>query len=196
MDNAGSFDGLIPLMPPCFYYICIDLPSHGRSSHFPPFFPIHTINYVMVYKLVLDYFKRGKYILIGHSYGAGLGQYFTRFYPEYVEKIINIDGIAIHHIDVKLFKNYLNKQFDTLLDLYYKTQTRQKTTYLEEEIVEKIRTTRLNGPLTDDNAGSLAKRMVEPVGEYEQNYFDCLYSPFQYYITAKRWSMSNCIDIG
>lgn len=123
------------------------------------------MNYVMVYKLVLDYFKRGKYILLGHSYGAGIGQYFTRLYPKYVEKIINLDCIVIHHVDAKDFKEYLTSRMDALIATQQKLQREPIPTYTEEEIVEKIRTHRLNGPLTIENAKCLAKRMLVSVGK-------------------------------
>lgn len=165
MDNAGSFDGLIPLLSKSFYYICIDLPSHGRSSHVPPFFPINTIDFVMVYKLVLDYFKRGKYILLGHSYGAGIGQFFTRFYPEYIEKIINIDCISIHYIDPKEFKKFATTRYDALISLHQKQLTGKKPSYTEEEIIEKLRTNRLSGPITKEAARCIATRLMEPVGK-------------------------------
>ena len=37
LDNAGSFDGLIPLLSlPSPHVVAIDLPGHGLSSHRPP----------------------------------------------------------------------------------------------------------------------------------------------------------------
>uniref|UniRef100_A0A6P4EI86 Uncharacterized protein LOC108041320 n=1 Tax=Drosophila rhopaloa TaxID=1041015 RepID=A0A6P4EI86_DRORH len=33
LDNLGSFDRLIPLLPDYIGVLCIDLPGHGRSSH-------------------------------------------------------------------------------------------------------------------------------------------------------------------
>jgi pimeloyl-ACP methyl ester carboxylesterase len=35
MDNAGTWDRLIPLLPDQFYIVAIDLPGHGFSSHVP-----------------------------------------------------------------------------------------------------------------------------------------------------------------
>lgn len=165
MDNAGSFDGLIPLLSNSFYYICIDLPSHGRSSRIPPFLPINTIDFVMVYKVVLDYFKRGKYILIGHSYGAAIGQFFARFYPGYVEKIINIDCICLHYVDAKEFKEYTKTRFDALISMMQKQQTGTIPSYTEDELVEKIRTIRLSGPISREAAISIVSRAIEPVGK-------------------------------
>lgn len=34
-DNCGTFDRLIPLLPKTIPVLAIDLPGHGRSSHFP-----------------------------------------------------------------------------------------------------------------------------------------------------------------
>ncbi|CAG7817538.1 unnamed protein product [Allacma fusca] len=34
-DNAGTFDRLAPLLPKSLYFVAIDLPGHGRSSHHP-----------------------------------------------------------------------------------------------------------------------------------------------------------------
>lgn len=35
LDNCGTFDRLIPLLPTKIPVFSIDLPGHGRSSHFP-----------------------------------------------------------------------------------------------------------------------------------------------------------------
>lgn len=34
-DNAGSFDTLVPLMPNDVSVLCLDMPGHGLSSHYP-----------------------------------------------------------------------------------------------------------------------------------------------------------------
>ena len=35
LDNCGSFDRLIPYFPKDQRVICIDIPGHGFSSHYP-----------------------------------------------------------------------------------------------------------------------------------------------------------------
>lgn len=164
MDNAGSFDRLIPLLPKSFYYICIDFPSHGRSSHLPPFFPIYTLNFVIVIKLVLDYFNKGKYILLGHSYGAGIGIHFVRLYPQYVEKMIGIDAIA-PHVPAKRLKKYVTQIFSTCLQIQENQYSRKRPTYTKEEAIEKIRTGRWGEPLSNEAALSLVTRILEHAGK-------------------------------
>lgn len=34
-DNAGSFDKLVPLLPDDVSVLCLDMPGHGLSSHYP-----------------------------------------------------------------------------------------------------------------------------------------------------------------
>jgi pimeloyl-ACP methyl ester carboxylesterase len=43
MDNAGTFDKLFPLLPRSLYIMAIEMPGHGRSSHFPAGMPYHYI---------------------------------------------------------------------------------------------------------------------------------------------------------
>lgn len=119
----------------------------------------------MVFKLVLDYFKREKYILLGHSYGAIIGQYFARIYPEYVQKIINIDSIVSHNREPSEFKKYLTRQYNNVISIHQKGKSGKKSTYTEEEAIEIIRTGRLNEQLDTHSAKCIARRMLEPVGE-------------------------------
>jgi len=50
MDNAGTFDRLVPLLPKSIYFVAVDLPGHGRSSHYPNGIPYHyTVRYSIFY---------------------------------------------------------------------------------------------------------------------------------------------------
>lgn len=164
MDNAGSFDRLIPLLPKSFYYICIDLPSHGKSTFLPTFFPIHSLDFVYVYKLVLDYFKREKYILLGHSLGAIISTFFTQLYPDYVEKIICIDSISAY-TPATMYKDYLVNVFESVVDLETKKIKQERRTFTEEEVIEKIRNGRWAQTISAEAARPLALRMMESAGD-------------------------------
>lgn len=164
LDNAGSFDRLIPLLPQTYYYICIDLPSHGKSSPLPPFFPIHLMDFVLVYKVVLEYFNKEKYIILAHSFGALIAHYFTRLYPQFVEKLIGIDSISAC-MPVYMFKDYLTNSFDSMIRIHEKYNCGNRRTYTEEEAIEKVGKGRWGGSITPEAAKPLAKRMMEPVGK-------------------------------
>ena len=52
LDNAGSFDGLAPLLTsalPRHSFLCLDYPGHGLSSHLPPgqmYHPLESLRYI------------------------------------------------------------------------------------------------------------------------------------------------------
>lgn len=70
-DNAGTFDRLIPLLPKTIPVLSIDLPGHGRSSHFPPGIQYHVFwDYIPVVRRIVKYFGWEKVKLMGHSLGG------------------------------------------------------------------------------------------------------------------------------
>ncbi|XP_041528006.1 serine hydrolase-like protein isoform X5 [Microtus oregoni] len=46
LDNANSFDRLIPLLPQGFHYVAMDFGGHGLSSHHHPGFPYYHQSFV------------------------------------------------------------------------------------------------------------------------------------------------------
>uniref|UniRef100_A0A8C5JEP2 Serine hydrolase like 2 n=1 Tax=Junco hyemalis TaxID=40217 RepID=A0A8C5JEP2_JUNHY len=46
LDNANTFDKLIPLLPRGCYYVAMDFSGHGLSSHRPAGCPYHFLDYV------------------------------------------------------------------------------------------------------------------------------------------------------
>ena len=55
MDNAGSFDHLIPLITvPSLHLVAIDLPGHGLSSHRPPGTNQVFVNYLVDIRRVVE----------------------------------------------------------------------------------------------------------------------------------------------
>ncbi|XP_068907557.1 serine hydrolase-like protein 2 [Tenebrio molitor] len=165
MDNAGSFDRLIPHLPKSFCYVCIDLPGHGRSSHFPPFFPAYTLNNIIVYKMIMQHFKREKYIVIGHSYGGQIGFLFAQLYPEYVEKLIMFDTIHIFPVHTGQFKQNLRDKFDFCISLDEKTKTNNRPTYTYAEALQKLQDQRFNGYISPEAAETLLQRGIASVGD-------------------------------
>ncbi|KAK9703853.1 alpha/beta hydrolase fold [Popillia japonica] len=132
LDNAGSFDSLVPLLPSNFYYLCVDLPGHGLSSHFPPNLPIHFFNFIYAVKFVAAHFKRKKYAFISHSFGGRahfkrkkyafishsfggrVSTLFTQLYPELVSKLAILDVGYVPSNPPDRFFRQLASGFETL----------------------------------------------------------------------------------
>lgn len=164
-DNAGVFDLLIPLLPTHFYYICIDLPGHGKSTHFPKSLFIHTIDYFLVYKFIVDHFKRDKYIIMGHSYGGGTAVRFIQIYPSYADKIILID--TLHTIDLRVswYQDYMSQRIDNCLRYNDVIVTGKQSTYSYDEAVDKIIANRMGDNTTRRHVKLLLDRSLIPTGD-------------------------------
>lgn len=73
LDNANSFDRLIPLLPKDFNYVAMDFGGHGLSSHYSPGFPYHYQNFVSEVRRVAAALKWNRFSLLGHSFGGAVG---------------------------------------------------------------------------------------------------------------------------
>ncbi|XP_018343424.1 PREDICTED: serine hydrolase-like protein isoform X3 [Trachymyrmex septentrionalis] len=77
LDNAGTFTRLMKYLPKeLFYYVCIDLPGHGWSSHFPSWTILDIMDYAHALYFVLEALQWKTFIYLGHSLGAQIGLEF------------------------------------------------------------------------------------------------------------------------
>lgn len=101
-DNCGTFDRLIPLMPKTIPVLAIDLPGHGRSSHFPPGVQYHIFwDYIPVVRRIVKHFGWKKVKLMGHSLGGGLCFMYAASFPDEVSQYISIDLVGPSVRDLK-----------------------------------------------------------------------------------------------
>ncbi|XP_018368995.1 PREDICTED: serine hydrolase-like protein isoform X3 [Trachymyrmex cornetzi] len=71
LDNAGTFTRLMKYLPKeLFYYVCIDLPGHGWSSHFPSWMILDVMDYAHALYFILEVLQWKTFIYLGHSLGA------------------------------------------------------------------------------------------------------------------------------
>ncbi|XP_076231188.1 serine hydrolase-like protein 2 [Calliopsis andreniformis] len=182
LDNAGSFDRLLELLPHQYQYVCIDLPGHGFSSPFPPGIPLRFFDYVYTILLVLDALKWKTCIYLAHSFGAHIGTYFSIIYPERIEKIIALDGLLPLPIDnlVSYIKQlYDLKSYNIIPDkLYTKAEVIYALQFKRQEALNtpaaeamfKRAVTEVNG-LYKYNRDPRLRFLVKPIFEPQQLYF-------------------------
>lgn len=165
-DNAGVFDRLIPLLPKDYYYFCIDLPGHGRSSHFPGYSMIHSFDFVFAYKVLLNYLKWEKCYFMGHSLGGQIAMRFAQLFPGYFEKIILLDCIYTIDITAHWYKGYYSDRINAVLRYHDSASKGQQPVYTFEKALEKIIT---NREFTEECAKIYLKRILVPVenGQYK-----------------------------
>lgn len=91
LDNLGTFDTLIPLLPDYLGVLCIDLPGHGCSSRLPPGMHYSVADYVLIIARVMKEYKWHKVSLMGHSLGGVLSYIYTAMAPHTVDMVIQLD---------------------------------------------------------------------------------------------------------
>ncbi|XP_055230757.1 serine hydrolase-like protein 2 isoform X1 [Gorilla gorilla gorilla] len=94
LDNANSFDRLIPLLPQDFYYVAMDFGGHGLSSHYSPGVPYYLQTFVSEIRRVVAALKWNRFSILGHSFGGVVGGMFSCTFPEMVDKLILLDTLV------------------------------------------------------------------------------------------------------
>ncbi|KAM9684517.1 serine hydrolase-like protein 2 isoform 7-T9 [Dama dama] len=106
LNNANSFDRLIPLLPKDFHYVAMDFGGHGLSSHYSQGFPYYHQNFVSEVRRVaagcflsgasqdtgtarlrptltwlhaFSALKWNRFSLLGHSFGGTVGGMVSRW---------------------------------------------------------------------------------------------------------------------
>lgn len=161
MDNAGTFDRLVALLPQNFYYVCIDLPGHGLSSHFQPGVPLNYISYLLAIRYVLDELKRKNMYYIAHSLGAHLGLLFAIVYPKRISKLILIDGIVARPIPNTELISRIRQEHDSAIQAYKLENPRY---YTKEDVMYALGNLR-KCYLSTEAAKKIFDRSVSKVGD-------------------------------
>ncbi|KAI5716940.1 hypothetical protein M8J76_014924 [Diaphorina citri] len=114
LDNAGTFDHLLPFITDRVSVLCIDLPGHGLSSHYPKGFQYDCMmDNVLVLRRIMGHYGWKRISLMGHSMGCNVSFVFTALYPDEVDLIIALDSVApiAYNTDAK----FADFQGDTIL---------------------------------------------------------------------------------
>lgn len=93
LDNAASFDPLVPLLQDADVY-ALDLPGHGLSDHLPKCTYYHFIDGVSHIIAFIKTLALSPCILLGHSLGACLASIIAGSIPDKISKLILIDAIG------------------------------------------------------------------------------------------------------
>ncbi|NWY43160.1 SEHL2 protein, partial [Sylvia atricapilla] len=131
LDNANTFDKLIPLLPRDCYYVAMDFSGHGLSSHRPAGCPYHFLDYVTDVRRVVAALQWRRFTLMGHSMGnfscscCFISPQFCFLYPEMVDKLILLEslGFLLAPEDTEAWLKSKRKVIDRLLSLEAKPPT-------------------------------------------------------------------------
>lgn len=93
LDNAASFVPLAAQLPG-LELVAIDLPGHGHSAHLPPGTQYNTPGAICHVLDVADALGWDRFVLLGHSMGAGIASLAATAAPERVERLIAIEALG------------------------------------------------------------------------------------------------------
>ncbi|KAM9324494.1 serine hydrolase-like protein 2 [Gastrophryne carolinensis] len=109
LDNANTFDKLIPLLPKENYYVALDFSGHGQSSHLPEGVRYQHQDYLSDVHRVTSELGWRKFSIMGHSMGGIVGGMFASLFPEKVQQLVLLDSFGFFPIHSDLLISHLKK---------------------------------------------------------------------------------------
>ncbi|MFT4058795.1 MAG: alpha/beta hydrolase [Legionella sp.] len=94
LDNANSFALMAPYLQTDYYFIAIDLPGHGLSSHLPEGCNYHFFDAIFIVIELIKKLNVGKVHLLGHSMGACIASLLGGVAPELMSSIYFIEALG------------------------------------------------------------------------------------------------------
>jgi pimeloyl-ACP methyl ester carboxylesterase len=94
LDNAGSFARLTPRLARRWQVVALDLQGHCHSDHLPAGASYHYVDYVQAVLAAVDALQLDRYVLLGHSLGAGIASLVAAARPERIERLLLLEGLG------------------------------------------------------------------------------------------------------
>ena len=158
LDNAASFQPLAGYLGRPL--VALDFAGHGHSDHRPPNQATHYVDHVRDVLAVADELGWERFILMGHSMGAGVACLFAGTFPERVERLVLIEGLGPPATAAKDAPETLRKAINQMLTLGEK----RKPVYQDPEQAVAARLPALGG-LAESSARLLCERGLERVAK-------------------------------
>ncbi|XP_068096336.1 serine hydrolase-like protein 2 isoform X2 [Hyperolius riggenbachi] len=165
LDNANTFDRLIPLLPKEYHYVALDFSGHGRSSHLPQGMRYQHLDYVTDIHRVVTALGWRKFSILGHSMGGVVGGLFASVFPDTVQHLVLLDSYGFFPIPSDLLMSHLKRAI-----LHYSRLNDANTAkvYTPEGALQRL----LDGnpSLNTDTAKVLLQRGTKPVPDALPSY--------------------------
>ncbi|KAM3914525.1 serine hydrolase-like protein 2 [Leptodactylus fuscus] len=158
LDNANTFDRLIPLLPKECYYVALDFSGHGQSSHMPKGMRYQHLDYMTDVHRVISFLGWERFSILAHSMGGVVGGMFASVFPETVQHLILLDSYGFFPVHSDLIISHLKKAIIHYSRLEGVNGTK---VYTPEAALQRL----LDGnpSLNSDTAKVLLQRGTKPV---------------------------------
>lgn len=112
MDNAGTFDALLPLIEVGSACHALDFSGHGLSSHRPAGSDYYIWSYVEEVHALMETLGPGRCCLMGHSMGGAVAALCAALYPERVSAVILLDAGGPLSTEAEALPAQMRQAFD------------------------------------------------------------------------------------
>lgn len=164
-DNCGTFDRLCPLLPKEIPIFCIDLPGHGKSSHYPVGMQYYLFwDGISLIRRIVKHFEWTNIILLGHSLGGALSFMYASCFPDDVSKFISIDIAGPPVRDLKQNASITGICIDKFLE--YENLPESKMPCYEYDDMVKLVVQAYEGSVDRESAKILMRRGMAPAPKH------------------------------
>lgn len=171
LDNCGTFDRLIPLLPADVSFLAIDLPGHGHSSWVPNGMAYHQLDNVVLILQIMKEYNWDKVAIMAHSMGAIIGFMFTALFPEKVELYIGIDALKPHSYYPGKFVKYVGPILSKFIEADKRNcEKSEPPSYTYEEMLDRMYDATFES-VTKETAPFLLQRNIKPSKKFPGKYY-------------------------
>jgi pimeloyl-ACP methyl ester carboxylesterase len=157
LDNAASFDRLAPSLPG-YRITALDFAGHGYSAHRPDGVRYHVLDNVDDVLALADALGLERFILLAHSWGAGVATYTAGTFPERISKLVLVEGIGSTTNDPNEAPSILRKAVEDRKTV----DAKRKPVYVTRDEAIRARA-QAHAGISVDAATQICSRGLEPV---------------------------------
>ncbi|CAD7082406.1 unnamed protein product [Hermetia illucens] len=170
-DNAGTFDTLIPLLPPHIGILAIDLPGHGISSRLPDGQVYHLSSYLYMVIMIMEKYDWEQISLLGHSLGSILAIQLAAIFPDKVDLVIGLDTYQpINRLQLN-FTSESRRNITTFLTADERNRNNSEPpSYSYDECIEKLFIGGGNS-INRDKCCYIVNRNIQKSTKYPDKYY-------------------------
>lgn len=183
LDNMGTWNNLLPLMPSHIGVLCIDLPGHGYSSKLPKGIVYHAVDYVCVILRIMEVYEWDKVSIMAHSMSSFLSFIFASLYPNRLDMLISIDVVKTRYKKpaqhIEMLATYIEKYLvedDRLANPF----ALEPPSYTYEEL-EKVLHIGSGKSVNLENCHHIIERNINRSTKYPEKYYFSRDGRLKYY---------------
>lgn len=184
LDNANTFDNLVPLLPVGVTVMSIDLPGHGLSDHLSPGAHYDPMTFIANIRLILKKLGWRRFVFLAHGSGCITANYYAAMFQDAVAAVIHLDNVTPRQ-PFGMEYEFLRK---TAIDTIEKVEVsvkKPKPVYSRQAAIQRLINAQRTGPQNDQpnideaSAAILLERSARLVdGGYTWNHDRRVYDEF------------------